>query len=1241
MPIEIFREENDPPSCARCDEHLGEKPAANLYIFDEIHELGDEIKDGLINQAICPICGYFAWYWPGFLIVDRLQSRGVFVSLNCTAPNITTILESRLLRAQSEIPANKFAKLQQSIVWVNDYRNIYELLCEPQSFFDLEVLSNDASRRRSQIADCTVRAEQFLADSKRIGAALLTSQEATGEFLDALEASVARQLLLENLDDRYNEMLQALADQLRTRRSILHGDNSSEERDGAPSHDAGELVGSTSSDSESLIPGLNDLRRSLEALVICAREFLKSHRSHQLGQMVDTFSLILENLLDGGRSEHVVKPPEPTRLEQLLQETLRFTPAVPIDHGGEQIDLRDAIRLATTGQQEMACVAVTVVLSLAQQGRDEGCWLPLTKLMAYLSEAEPGSLARFLASALCAEFFGQKEVDELTGGALANSISEIALNSGRMAKMPFLAARLCAIELQQAGRLLRIQSNKESAMLYAGLSARMFAAIGDVGGNLRSRLDALRVGSELKQDPTTIRAIRRLLEEIGSGDCDGEFLSYEIECLSLLTDALRSNWEGPPKFLGIDLSFSAPDETKADGEVANDPPPLLLYDNVPEKADTQAEPQKSYDGPGLLYLYRIKHDNAPPYVSSAVIYGVEWFDTLQRAIRLAENKVTKNHWFNLQFKLLEYSASLGEPGLPLYFYRLMMHRANEIGFTDIPDELSDLSLLILAPSILAAGSGDRAEFLRIASVTDAIERIRVRLREGGGQHFTPRIGEHIGEEWVLFAGEMLEAAGHFVDASNAYLAMVRYAEKQIEVARDEEYLRRLSILRVTGLYRAARASLKQLQMHPDVERLLDCLDLIDRYKARRIVKGGTNAATSLSTTNVRDLKNIAPRQTGMMILALLESTEVNEGFWFSAFVDTEKSLLVSSRMIPFDEIRKPFEILVELFSAARGAALGRTVDEASEEFQRRKVDIDAGLGSLADVLFDRAVVDYIEEHGLSRIAIIPESYLFDVPFAALRMATSTGRKYFFELGPQNHGVAISVIPNWSYLGDQKKHSKKAPSGPRVMSALRPRWRGDLAPIFGASKIINLIVEEADAGIKDKSVGEPLSLMHDNVSVTQFLDGLRNCDIGVFFGHGDINSHTGSFLVANDGPVGEAEIEAALKIGGLSCNTLVVCACSGLNGLADQQRRSRDLVGVHIALLRAGVRFIIGSAEPLFAAVALKALKCLFVSMRDGVPPERALTLMYKSFADGMKLSSPIFWGSILGFGHDSPDNEEG
>ena len=388
-----------------------------------------------------------------------------------------------------------------------------------QDCFLLEVESDNAFRERSTIADINERVERLIEAKLRIGQFALVRQEATPEFLTAIDQAIERRLTRPDVSDRHRQLLQAVHEALRAEniQSQVGRD-----RNPVPAATPDEGVALEKLTEQDYQQALDvDYPHEIESAMVDLIESAKIESRRALLMNSDApegvFVTALRQLFhrdpapDGYTSSSAALLKE---LDVLIDRVVKSAPHQMVQYGEETFSLAEAVRLGARGHYEFLCTAAAIACSSRPHSRQQDFWTSLTILITRLEIDSPHIVLRFLAFMLCAEFLGQVGQPIMAAGAYAASILTMAPGEKMFLRIPKVLARPYAIAWQRLGHCFQNSGSSEVAALCAGVSARVFKFTGDMDGYVRSRLDGLSFGTNFGDPQSRIGAARELLYEI-------------------------------------------------------------------------------------------------------------------------------------------------------------------------------------------------------------------------------------------------------------------------------------------------------------------------------------------------------------------------------------------------------------------------------------------------------------------------------------------------------------------------------------------------------------------------------------------------------------------------------------------------------------------------------------------------------------------------------------------------------
>jgi hypothetical protein len=960
-------------------------------------------------------------------------------------------------------------------------------------------------------------------------------------------------------------------------------------------------------------------------------------------------------LLLGKRDSSARADPDPTVLSWLtshVQEAARAAQALQIMRGGVKRSVADALDPAIHGDVETVCEIANIALQALLTNKDLKFASEVAQIMVAKEELFPHYISQFYALALSAEHLMLDGAIELAISAYSGAVLTLCREGNAALRIPNSALSAFAILWQRLGRALASTGLLESASLCAGVSAKLFRHIGRIDGEIRSELDAVsslaQVGATSKVVDSALALLAKIRDERARQPDQRETLAdSEVECLMRIGDLLYQMSTERPRLIELEMRLERKDGERADADVFDalrlpisipdqDEQVTLTVEEVARFLDTvgsrnskrsddklQADDDDSSPS-GVVFITTVSLSDKDSYIHHAQIIGVAWYSAYREASDLAVKLGIRDRWLNAHMQLFERAIKFSRPALILYLYRVFLERSKRYGFGEPGPEY----LATLLPSITEALSDSGRRVTDYSLGSPELDRA---LHVGMTWLTNGIWPKGVSAWWSLSIGEVLEAQGQYDESVRAYQMTYDTAMARLASATDQSYRNQLRSALVGSLYRSARADIKQHRRTGESSYLWRAVSKIDAYRS-----GVLERDLKVPEYGFIGLKKVAPENSVCAIYALLQKTDLNEGFWFLAFIDVHRQEIFFSNVRPFEAIFEPFKAAESAFNAARRALEGEIISGAAAARDTgHDVELAAALEALADVLLPRPAVEVIEQRGFRNLLFMPESYLFDVPFAALRVQGCSGRIYTFELNAQVLGTRISVVPNCSMIDPRQGRWKfdflgGYPTYGRCCCRYQSRMEEGTCPLFGVLPRVDRFLARINAiGAVAK---EPNRFVRGG-TVADFLRIVRSCEVGLFFGHGEIIEGRGSVLVADDGLVGDLEVKQNVGVEVQPvCSLVLLCACSGINSQATLGITRRELAGVHVALVRRGARFVVGSVAPLFPIAALHLLESIVDGVESGLEMDDTLKLTYQNFVTDVALRSPVFWGHIVGFG---------
>lgn len=455
---------------------------------------------------------------------------------------------------------------------------------------------------------------------------------------------------------------------------------------------------------------------------------------------------------------------------------------------------------------------------------------------------------------------------------------------------------------------------------------------------------------------------------------------------------------------------------------------------------------------------------------------------------------------------------------------------------------------------------------------------------------------------------------------------------------------------VTPFYRAARSLARLNERVPDFKTTALCVELSEmvKFKSQRLERSRKPAPPrrvrstaspfddllKALPVNIETLRSVCPPRSAVLFFSLAHETAMNPGFWFSTLILPHQLDIAMPKCMPFSQVYDPHLAVESVFRQSRESLASSNAEEGVQLLGGLEEEMNHMLAQLGDALMPPHYVEQLQRRGIERLYIAPEAYLFETPWAALRVQTAQGRRWLCELGCAGGPLKISVLPCLATLAPPVAEASpvepRAPLQPLgAMLTTQGEWRTELPAIGSLSARFDAAVVRASSMLGS---GEGEEGARVEPKVETFLRMLRYRRIGIFMGHGE-GSELGTQLVLEDGVVGEVEIAAAHRVLPLATQVVFMLACSGLRSRG--QGIGREVSGAHMALVRSGVRCVVGSPMPMFPVTAMSVLETAGPAIAAGLSADTTVEQARQQLRRDPRYANPTFWGHLVCFGDGS------
>ena len=441
----------------------------------------------------------------------------------------------------------------------------------------------------------------------------------------------------------------------------------------------------------------------------------------------------------------------------------------------------------------------------------------------------------------------------------------------------------------------------------------------------------------------------------------------------------------------------------------------------------------------------------------------------------------------------------------------------------------------------------------------------------------------------------LEALGRHAEAREAYrkaMGMFEGVRRYLLERDQKEYLQRRS-----GLL-FPRAQRNNLQLHEatgDAALLEEAFYFAEAGRSR-ILLDEIGAAGIARPVALEEIAGSLPAGTALVQYSLVPPYWNCPGSWATYTV------LPQSGLAPF-VLRHDLDQML----GARDA-----VYAAFKEFDIRSPEehatFDAALEDLGRLLLPKRLVDFLRQHGTQCIIFAPESYLFDVPFAALRVPWNGNVDDLCRAG-----IQTTVVPSAStYIAASERRIET--SEPSLLCISDPQE--------------NLGVSEwVDAHIRTAWPGPSKHLAKQDATRGNVLNALPRSRVVFYLGHGKYHEEdvARSGLVLHDELLSMRDVMASQL--NLECDLFLALACFGARVDADWY--SREILGFSAALLQSGARNVVSGLWPLKVGFAEIFGAALMRHTAGGTPMAEAVRRALNDARDTDKhCNHPYLWAGV-------------
>ncbi|MCA1197776.1 CHAT domain-containing protein [Sphingomonas sp. R647] len=1220
---------DEAPCCGNCGRPLPVDSLVQVTFVDGLRDVPPEIRNGNINKIACSNCTNDAWLWVGYLCLDLQRNRSVLAVANVNAASNDYWLEQSLNRARTERPELDWAAMTLPPVSVEDYRSVIEVLTWDDETYAAQASIDRCFLVRRDMVDPELRARQWVEDYVALSCNRLVGIE---------QSSVPFLMALVRVAKAYAESAEQSEISPEAIESLLAyiAEFIAECNAGGPPDDF--EMHQTVDDVGPYKPFLFNLSVACEQhLAHLARQSVSQETLDRIEVVADALGTLLAPSQTVPNFGDVS---EADRLLHLAQERAVVVANLPegrfADFDGSPLTLQHVVDLAATGNRPWQIALCYPV----KEHRDRRMYTPddqaVLELLVAIAVRFGDFEARLGAHWVLATLFHDSNAfrdGAIVAAKLLNrlfSMRDVGEFRASVGSIPFLASLFDVV-----GSHCRHARSFALSQQFAAVAVEQFNVAG-------SREDALRIRTEMLITASTFTTVSDseiddLVADIRGtelppkvfSDLLGKTLSLrarlaaERHPVAPLILAVFHKLLPPPSREGPGGQFSAylgtPEELLEEvGASALLEPNFQIEDYDKDKGakSSASELVETLQAGGLLCLDKLKGDGAARLVVSGNSYLVHFAAALDHAAEHAHWQL----WLNLFVEMVGATDKL-HPDLALHLISIAESAATDLNIRDIPERTRSFAML--------KARAHCHKFLRSQDDSKELDEARVAFKQAidAACLVIPP-----SDDLSLRIAEFREISGDCVGASDAYVSLALALERQ---ARDHQGSLPDDRLeqRARAYSRAAAARLFAAispKGPPDQEMLTQVLGLIElsRTQVRSnapLSDHGVEAALALLPARPSAILADLPGRKGVLVYELFPDSDFKAGFWACIYCAPDGE--ISFHLMPLEETYQSIKTVADVFEATSGALIGQTIGSAARTFAQVAGASSGVLEILGDELVGHKIAAAISRDRLDRLFIAPQAYLYEVPWMALRVS-KPGPALLIALGRTEGAMGINLVHTISSLrassAPVRTPADVASGGAAFLLAARPAWRPELHPIYGArARMERTAAMLEGAGI---AVQRELSATVDNI-----LRALHRRDVSFVFCHGMVDEG-GIALIAEDGRLGVPEIAARSRSSRFTGGVVVLSACSGLALDASSAFRKREVRGVPVKLVEAGVRYVAGSSRPLQSVIGVRLMEWMATACQSGEALDQALSRLCLSLSADPYLSAPQYWGYLAGFG---------
>jgi CHAT domain-containing protein len=428
------------------------------------------------------------------------------------------------------------------------------------------------------------------------------------------------------------------------------------------------------------------------------------------------------------------------------------------------------------------------------------------------------------------------------------------------------------------------------------------------------------------------------------------------------------------------------------------------------------------------------------------------------------------------------------------------------------------------------------------------------------------------------------------------------------------------------------------EVKPDDNSSLESLSSQIPSELQKKIRVVSEIPVGAHPTGIDEIVKSLSDDTALLEYNMIQHLEDQQGFWaLFAVLPRTKGIKLLHRFDLEETLAAKDQLYKIIEKVEKGLDSAQNKTQVRKVLERSRSPYEAILSKLGNLMLPESVIKELSVNGVRRLVIVPESYLFDIPWSILRVAIASDETPLIGKTGVNEGFEIVIAPSASaYVECRKKTTERSSKTKAGFSDIVLFGGNDTDSKSDFAEFIN---EKIKKDIFDEHYNTK-HFFEKSASQKNFLKNISASRAFFFYGHAIYDSDTplNSHLVLSDKKNGRVQDYpfSAREILNLnedrdwsSCGLFIMASCQGQKTDYSDLWDSREIVGLNTAIFQRGISSIIGSLWKTRIASVCKFYPTFFHSYISGNSASKSLQEAQLSLQSRNDLfSHPHLWGGI-------------